>query len=360
MSKVSEILMHQSARQIKRRGAAKLAADQEIALDDIQRLGIGFAAMDSGLVGNAVTTGYVPAETLQTWMAGTIRAITTPVDIDFIAGITTVGNWHDEEINVRTEEALGTAQLYGDSANIPLAGNNPGYESRQVVRFEQGFSVGTLERRRLGAAGFDQDTSKRRAVAASLDATRNAVGWSGVAGTTTYGLLNDLNLPTALSQTSGVTWDSGLTFDEAVADFVALRNALDNQMGIALRDDATYLFVLPTGYRGFMNLYNTAGTLSFGGWLKENYPNLRVEYAAKLKDASATNKDLVYLIAENVANLDESTVDSATVTQLVPARYEVIGSETRPKEYVETASNALAGVMVLRPWAVARKIFARA
>lgn len=352
--------MHQSARQIKRRGAAKLATDQEIALDDIQRLGIGFAAMDSGLVGNAVTTGYVPAETLQTWMAGTIRAITTPVDIDFIVGITTVGNWHDEEINVRTEEALGTAQLYGDSANIPLAGNNPGYESRQVVRFEQGFSVGTLERRRLGAAGFDQDTSKRRAVAASLDATRNAVGWSGVAGTTTYGLLNDPNLPAALSQTGGVTWDSGLTFDEAVADFVALRNALDNQMGIALRDDATYLFVLPGGYRGFMNLYNTAGTLSFGGWLKENYPNLRVEYAAKLKDASATNKDLAYLIAENVANLDESTVDSATVTQLVPARYEVIGSETRPKEYVETASNALAGVMVLRPWAVARKIFARA
>lgn len=359
MSKVSDILMHQSARQIKRRGAAKLAADQEIALDDIQRLGIGFTAMDAGLVGNAVTTGYVPAETLQTWMAGTVRAITTPVDIDFIVGITTIGNWHDEEINVRTEEALGTAQLYGDSANIPLAGNNPGYESRQVVRFEQGFSVGELERRRLGAAGFDQDTGKRRAVAASLDATRNAVGWSGVAGTTTYGLLNDLNLPTALSQTSGVTWDSGLTFDEAVADFVALRNALDTQMGIALRDDATYLFVLPTGYRGFMNLYNTAGTLSFGGWLKENYPNLRVEYAAKLKDASANNKDLAYLIAENVANLDESTVDSATVTQLVPARYEVIGSETRSKEYVETASNALAGVMVLRPWAVARKIFAR-
>ena len=65
-------------------------------------------------------------------------------------------------------------------------------------------------------------------------------------------------------------------------------------------------------------------------------------------------KDVGYLIAENVAELDESDTESATLIQAVPSRYEVVGSEKRAKGYIETASNALAGIIVLRPWAITR------
>ena len=352
MAKISEVLMHQSGRQVRARGAANIAQDKDFALNNLKALGVGIAAMDSALIGPAATTGFVPAHMLQTWLAGTIRAITTPVDIDYVAGITTVGNWHDDEIGVRTEEDFGLAELYGDTANIPLANSNPGFELRDVVRFEQGFQVGELEMRRMGAAGFQQEQSKRRAATKSLDVARNLVGWNGIANTRTYGLLNDPNLPAVTALGAGTAWLAA-TFDQLVAHFTKLRNSLETQMGQSLRDDANFLLLLPAGYRGVMNKYNTAGNLSFGQWLAENYPNVRTEYINSLK-AAIGGVDVAYLIAENVAELDESDTDSATLIQAVPSRYEVVGSEKRAKGYIETASNALAGIIVLRPWAIAR------
>lgn len=352
MAKISEVLLHQSGRQVRARGAANIAQDKDFALNDLKALGVGVAAMDSALIGPAATTGFVPAHMLQTWLAGTIRAITTPVDIDYVAGITTVGNWHDGEIGVRTEEDLGLAELYGDVTNIPLANSNGGVELRDVVRFEQGFQVGELEMRRMGAAGFQQEQSKRRAATKSLDVTRNLVGWNGIANTRTYGLLNDPNLPAVTALGAGTAWQSA-TFDQLVAQFTAMRNALETQMGQSLRDENSFLLLLPAGYRGVMNVYNTAGNTSFGQWLSENYPNVRTEYINSLK-AAIGGKDVGYLIAENVSDLDESDTDSATLIQAVPSRYEVVGSEKRAKGYIETASNALAGIIVLRPWAITR------
>lgn len=352
MAKISDVLLHQSGRQVRARGAANIAQDKDFALNDLKALGVGVAAMDSALVGPAATTGFVPAHMLQTWLAGTIRAITTPVDIDYVAGITTVGNWHDDEIGVRTEEDFGLAELYGDVTNIPLANSNGGFELRDVVRFEQGFQVGELEMRRMGAAGFQQEQSKRRAATKSLDIARNLVGWNGIANTRTYGLLNDPNLPAVVGLGSGTAWLSA-TFAQLVAQFTAMRNALETQMGQSLRDDASFLLLLPAGYRGVMNVYNTAGNMSFGQWLSENYPNVRTEYINSLIKAIG-GKDVGYLIAENVSELDESDTDSATLIQAVPSRYEVVGSEKRAKGYIETASNALAGIIVLRPWAVTR------
>lgn len=351
MAKISDVLLHQSGRQVRARGAANIAQDKDFALNDLKALGVGVAAMDSALIGPAATTGFVPAHMLQTWLAGTVRAITTPVDIDYVAGVTTVGNWHDDEIGVRTEEDFGLAELYGDTANIPLANSNPGFELRDVVRFEQGFQVGELEMRRMGAAGFQQEQSKRRAATKSLDVARNLVGWNGIANTRTYGLLNDPNLP-AVEALTGTAWLSA-TFDELVDHFTNLRNALETQMGQSLRDDAAFLLLLPAGYRGVMNKYNTAGNMSFGQWIAENYPNVRTEYINSLK-AAIGGVDVAYLIAENVSELDESDTDSATLIQAVPSRYEVVGSEKRAKGYIETASNALAGIIVLRPWAIAR------
>lgn len=347
----SDIKLHMSGRLLKKRGPAQIKEGQQITLDDLEALGANFKAMDAALIGPASANGYIPQHVLQTWLPGTIRALTAPIDIDLITGITTVGNWHDEEILVRTEEDFGKAELYGDTTNIPLANVNPGYERRQIQRFEQGFQVGKLEDARLGAAGFQVAEGKRRAATHSLDLARNKIGWRGMANTTTYGLLNDPNLAGVVA---GGDWQAG-TFDDLVDEFTAMRNALELQMGVSLRDDAQFLLLLPVGYRGIFNVYNASGNLNFGGWLRENYPNIRVEYSPELNEAGAGNLDLGYLIVENVADLDESTVDSATVIQAVPTRYNVLGSDNGIKGYIEDAVNATAGVIVLRPWAITRR-----
>lgn len=352
MSENKRIILHQSGRDVRNRGAAKIQTSKDFPLNDLKALGIGFAAMDSELIGPAATTGFIPAHMLQTWLAGTVRAITTPIDIDFVAGITTVGSWHDSEIGIRTEEDFGTSQLYSDLTNVPLASNNPGFEMRDVVRFEQGWILGELEMRRLQAAGFASETSKRRATAKSLDLARNMIGWNGLVGTKVYGLLNDPNLAPVKALNTANAWLAS-NYAELIAHFTEMRESLDRQMGTTLRDDAQFLLLLPAGYRGVMNIENESGNKDFGKWLKENYPNLRTEYVSSLNDAIG-GSDIGYLIAENVSGLDDSDGESATIIQAVPSRFEVIGSKKDVKGYIEDASNALAGVIVLRPWAVTR------
>lgn len=347
----SEIKLHMSARLVRERGAAKIAQDSKVTMQDLEALGVGFQAMDAALVGPAGVNGFIPAEALQTWLPGTIRAMTAPIDIDLVAGITTAGNWYDDELIIRTEEDFGKAELYGDHSNIPLASVNPGFEKRQVVRFEQGFQVGKLEDARMGAAGFQMAEGKRRAASKALDVSRNAIGWNGLAGTTTYGLLNDPNLSGV--QGLGNAW-LGASFDQLVAEFTAMRTGLETQMGVSLRDDNQFKLALPTGYRGVFNVYNAGGNLSFGQWLNDNYPNVTVEYTPAFIQGIG-GVDVAYLIAENVDGLDDSDIGSATITQLVPARYNVLGSENGIKGYIEDAVNATAGILVLRPWAVVRR-----
>ena len=47
-----------------------------------------------------------------------------------------------------------------------------------------------------------------------------------------------------------------------------MRNALETQMGQSLRDENTFLLLLPAGYRGVMNVYNTGGNMSSASGLQ--------------------------------------------------------------------------------------------
>lgn len=348
---VPKAKFHMTGRQVRDRGIVNLRANAGVTLDDLVALGADFHAMDSAIIGPAVSAGAIPESMLTTWIRGVIRALTSPQDIDLIAGVTTLGDWRDDNIKVRTVERFGRAERYSDGGNIPLASYNPGYEERNVVRFEQGFEVGLLERARQGAAGFEPDKEKLRSATIALDKSRNAVGMHGVLNTKTYGLLNDPNLSAV--QTTTVAWATA-TYAQLVAEFTRLRNLLDDQMGTALRDEAQFVLVLPKGYRGIMNIENSLATRTFGGWLQTNYPNLRVEYVPGFKAASAGNVDICYLIVEGVAYLDESDVDEATLIQAVPTRFNALGVQDTIKTHIEDFTNATAGVIVLRPWAIVR------
>lgn len=344
----TEHKLHMNGRLVRDRGPVELSRDSKVTFDDLGKLGITF---DSAIVGPAAPGGYIPEEFLQTWLPGTIRALTSPTDIDYIAGVTTIGDWSDETLNVKVSEPVGKAERYGDYTNVPLANFKTDFEVRQVVRFEQGLKMAPLEQARYSKIDIDGLEEKRRAIAESLDYSRNMVGMRGIAGTRTYGLLNDPNLSAV--RTTSINWLTA-THAQLVSEFTALYGILETQMGKSLRDDAQLVFVLPTGYRAIMNVENSLATRTFGDWLKVNYPNLRVEYAPSFKGASAAGEDIGYLIAENIANLDASNINGATLIQAVPARYQVIGSSQDTKGYIESVVNATAGVIVLRPWGVAR------
>lgn len=352
---LSPVKTHMTGRMAAKLGAVKLTEkDANLPLDHFDNIGVGgFHVMDTALTGPAISSGYIDKNMLQTWLPGTIRVITQVRNIDEIVGSSTVGNWEDEEIRVRVSEPVAKAELYGDFSNIPLADYTMAEESRNIVRFEQGFQVGKLEEARQSRIDFQAAEEKRKAVAESLDLARNDVGFRGFNSATAniYGLLNDPNLPTF--KTAAQPWLTA-TFEQLTASFTVLITALDTQMGGNFKDSDRMVFVLPTGYRGIMLKFSTTNTsMSFGSWLAANYPNLRIVYTPYFKAAQG-GLDVVYLFIENAGDSDESSITNASIIQAVPVRFRVLGSEVRIKGYIEDAVNATAGVFVLRPWAFAR------
>lgn len=361
MRAVSTIHHALTGREVLARGPLVLTEDSEITFADLKQIGIGgieqlvasaVATMDTAVIGPALNPGSViPAEFLRTWLPGVIRQATQPTTIDQIAGIMTVGSWSDEEIYMNIAEPVAKAELYGDHSNVPLASYATSQEYRTVYRFEQGFQVSKLEEDRQGRAGFNVATEKRQSAELSLDLSRNRIGFYGYAqpNTRTFGLLNDPNLPAY--QNAAATWATA-TFAQITADLIGMFNRLEVAGRGLITDNTQIVLALPLGFRQYLAITNTTGNLTVAQWIRENYPGLRIEYTPEFLAANG-GANVAYMWAENV-QIQGNTGTNQTIGQLVPSRFQVLGSEQRIKGYVEDFTNATAGVIVFRPWAVQR------
>lgn len=323
----------------------------------IQDMGIAGMAMDDtqGLITTASISN--PIQFLQSWLPGFIRVITAARKIDTLIGMTTAGKWDDEEIIQGVLEPLGEAVPYGDYTNVPLSSWNVNFERRTVIRWEKGIKVGLLEDARSARVRINNAAEKRSAAALSLDIIRNRVGFYGFNGgaNRTYGFLNDPSLPayvTAPATGSGstTTWATK-TFLNITADlrgmFSRLRTA--SQDTIDPKTVATTL-ALATNVADYLTVTSDFG-VSVAQWLKETYPKCRVESAPELNAANG-GANVAYLYADKVD--DGGSDGGATWAQIVPAKFQALGTEKQAKGYLEDFSNATAGVFLKRPYAVTR------
>lgn len=346
---------------------SKLSADGvEGVIAGLRERGIGFDGNDlaemAGAYGfdaapDAQATTFspnigVPVQFLQNILPGFVRAVTTPRTIDRLVGIDTVGSWEDEEIIQGALEPTGVVQVYNDYNNPPLASYNNVWERRTIVRFEQAAMVGRLEERRASKGRINAMAEKRGAAQLVLDIARNRVGYLGYnAGPNrTYGFLNDPSLPAYQSVTGGV-W-SAASFDVITAQFRVIFSALRTRSGTVVDPMVDRITVaMSAGKVDALTTTNSVGSLSVRGWLRENYPNLRIEAVPELNGANG-GADVIYAYADSVN--DGSSDGGQTFRQLVPARFMTVGVEARAKGVLEDYSNATAGTMLLRPFAVVR------
>ena len=340
-----------SGRTLKERGP--LAQDAKPTLDQAHQLGI---TLDSALVGPAQSQGAMYRHLLETELPGVVRLLTQVRRIDALAGILVGGSWEDEVVTQKIASAVGKAELYGDSSNIPLANYRSFREPRHLVRFEQGFQVGKLEEARQSREGFNDAEEKRKSVIESLDYSRNQIGFNGFNGgeNRTYGLLNDPNLPPY--QTVGAPWRTGGTwasFGAIVADIATAVDRIIIQSGGNIGPDAQMVFAFPLDYIGVLQVRDQVSAIgqTVGTWIKENYPNVRFEFVPDFNEANG-GANVAYFYVESLSGFDDA--DSRTLVQLVPEKYRVLGSEQRVKGYIEDAISAVGGIFVLRPWAFSR------
>lgn len=361
-----------SVRSIKVKDAEKLAREYK----ELARIGITFdsaymaeiqtwlnkmsgVGFDADLFGTIATTPSIttPIQFLQSWLPGFVEDMTAPRKIDELIGIATQGTWADEEIVQGVLERTGNAVPYGDYTNVPMSSWNVNYVRRTIVRFEEGLQVGKLEEQRAAAIRINSADAKRAAASRALEIERNRVGFYGynAGANRTYGFLNDPNLPAYVNVANGgggnPQW-STKTYLEIVADLLTAFAAIRTQSkGIIDPKSTPLTLAIANDAIDYLSTVSQYGK-SVNEWLKENYPNVRTMSAPELDDAGAANAGVFYLYAETVDG--SGSDDNRTWIQVVPQKFFTLGVEPKVKSYKEDFSNATAGTMLKRPFAVYR------
>lgn len=329
---------------------------------DLNRIGINITEkmirqmMDAIQPTITASTMAVPIQFLQEWLPGLVRVVTAARKIDNLIGRTTMGSWEDEEIVQQMIENTGFTVPYEDLTNVPFSSWNPDYERRTNIRFEEGMRVGVLEEARASRVRIDSASEKRESAALSLEIVRNLVGFFGYnsGANRTYGFLNDPGLPsyaTVANGASGSPHWSTKTFLEIVKDIKSAISSLRTQSNDLIDpEEVNITIAIATNAVDFLATVSDFG-VSVREWLQKAYPRIRVQSAPELNTANG-GVGVFYLFAEKFQ--DKSTDGGEVFMQNVPTSFMVLGVQQLAKGYEEDYSNATAGVMVKRPWAVVR------
>jgi hypothetical protein len=202
----------------------------------------------------------------------------------------------------------------------------------------------------------DDSGMKRESASLALEIVRNSVGFFGFNSglNNTYGFLNDPNLPnyqTVAAGASTSTLWSTKTFLEICKDIrtavVAIRT---NSQDTIDPEKVDLTLAIATDVVDYLSTTSDFG-ISVRDWLKEAYPRVRVVSAPQLNNANSS-ANVFYLYADAIQ--DMSTDDGRTWTQPVPSKFMVMGVQQLTKAYEEDYSNATAGALLKRPYAVVR------
>lgn len=305
-----------------------------------------------------LTTGSIgtPVQFLQAWLPGFVSIVTAPRKIDELVGIQTIGSWEDEEVVQGVMEVTGTSLPYGDYTNIPFSSWNTNFERRTIVRFEEGMRVGALDEARSAKMRVNSAEGKREGAALALEIQRNKIGLNGYnsGNNRTYGFLNDPSLSAYVTVTAGVgglLW-SQKTFLEIIRDIRMAAAALETQSNglIDVANDNVTL-AIPTSRGTYLSVVSDYG-VSVQDWINKTFKNMRIVKVPELDGANG-GASVFYLYGEQTK--DNSTDGGKVFIQPVPAKFKVLGVQKLAKGYEEAYTNATAGVLCKRPWAVVRR-----
>lgn len=304
-----------------------------------------------------------PIQFLQEFMPGYVKVMSWPKMIDKILGIDTIGSWELEQIIQGIIEGIGTAQPYSDYTNLNLASYNANYEYRTIVRFEQDVQDGYLESARSARVRINNVNEKRMAAMDLLEIERNRVGFFGYNSTLagsrnrTDGLLNAAGSPNFVEVPKGAsqkTQFADKSVLERIKDLLTAFTLLETQSnGLIDPVEQETTLVIAVNAKNFLYDINEFN-VSVMKWLNETYPKCRVIGCPEFNTVVGTGVGAggFYIFADRVNN--SGSDNSNTYSQMVPAKLKTLGVEQRAKSYLESHTNATAGVMLKRPYAVVR------
>ena len=309
----------------------------------------GMDALTTSITTPTITS---PIQFLQTFLAEPIYTVTAARNIDNLVPRTIVGSFEDEEIVARVVEKIGTARPMTDYGAANNSDWNLNFETRTVVRYEDGLECGILEEMRASRVQMNSAQMKREAVAESLAITMNEIGFYGYndGENRTYGFLNDPNqspYKTVATGASGYTsWDKK-TFFEIQADIRTAVSTLREQtknLFNPMKDP--FILAISLDKVDYLGVTSTYTLDSVKDWLTKTYPLCRIETAPELTGANG-GLDVFYIYLEKLGR--QTVVENNIVDT-----FRLLGTEKRVKSFVEDYANATSGVLWRHPVAMLR------
>ena len=256
-------------------------------------------AQDAALVTTPNTT--VPAELLAYIDPMVIEIMTAPRRAREIFGEEKKGDWTTPYAKWRVDEMTGRTEPYSDYANGTTSGVNSEWQTRTQYIFQTSITYGDLEVAMSSVAKVNLAASKQRAAANIIDIDQNRFYLLGVEGKEIYGILNDPNLPDAITAApsgagSSTKW-ADKTTTQIYNDILTLFAELSSQSkGLVDRNTPLKLCLSPE-----MNVRLGAATdfnVSVLDMLNRYFGNISIVTVPELH--SMTAGETVFLIAPEV------------------------------------------------------------
>lgn len=179
-----------------------------------------------------------------------VEILTAPTNAREIFGEVKKGDWTDSHAVFKAIEPTGESTPYTDYGNGAMADVNVTYPVRENYIAQTHIRYGEREMAVSGRAAINLASEKQRSAATIINREQNKFYLLGVEGKSIYGLLNDPNLPEALTpatvNTSDTLWEDKTT-QQIYDDILAMASALfKNSQGLIDEKSDLVLAVPPT------------------------------------------------------------------------------------------------------------------
>lgn len=176
-----------------------------------------------------------------------VEILTAPINARKIFGEVKKGDWTTHSAMFRTVEAMGETTVYSDYGNGAMADVNITWPQRDNFIGQTHITYGQREMAVTGKAAIQLASEKQKSAALTIDKAMNKINLYGVEGKNIYGLLNDPNIPDALTPASigGVTLWKNKTTQQVYEDILTMAAKLFEKSQGLLDESSPLVLAIP-------------------------------------------------------------------------------------------------------------------
>lgn len=269
----------------------------------IDKANLAQMAMDASLL--TPPNSGIPVEYTAFLDPAIIRILNAPRRARKIVGERKIGDWTTPYVRFTQIEQTGFVQPYDDYADNGKSDINPTFPTRDNYVFETTIEYGDRETDIASRAKFNLVSEKQVSAATTIDLAMNRFYFYGVAGLQNFGLLNDPNLPNALTPVNGAsgqkTWPTK-TAVERYNDILALvADLADRSKGYIDENSRLKLVISPARSPLLLGTSDLMAN-SVKALLKEGLPNLDVVIAPEM----STDAGEMMMLFADVVDADDT------------------------------------------------------